>query len=96
MNESGPREVYILRNRLRPGQMLQYQSKNGNPVLYRVLSEIEVNGEHYAILQKHDDHPDDAYLFHVNQGQIVEIDDEIEWENIAEAVDEMLYFHDFQ
>jgi nitroimidazol reductase NimA-like FMN-containing flavoprotein (pyridoxamine 5'-phosphate oxidase superfamily) len=57
---------------------------------------MEVNGEHYAVLQKHDDYPDDAYLFRVKQGQIVEIDDETEWENIAEAVDEMLYFHDFQ
>lgn len=84
--ESQAREVYILRDQI--GQ--------GNPFLhgqneYQILHEVEVDGQHYAVLQKREDHPDDAYLFRIDQQQPVEIEDETEWENVAEAVDNLLY-----
>lgn len=88
---SGAREVNILRQQF-PDQTVP----NSADAPYRIIHEVEVNGQHYALLQKDDDHPDDLHLFHVNQGQLEEIEDETEWENIADAVDEMLYFHDFQ
>ena len=89
----GAREVNILRQQY-PDHMVSNVEPAGTP--YRIVHEVEVNGQHYALSQKDGDHPDDLHLFHVNQGRIEEIEDEQEWENIADAVDEMLYFHDFQ
>ena len=93
---NGAREVNILRQQFPDQTFLHGGESAGTGTPYRIIHEVEVNGQHYALLQKDDDHPDDLYLFHVNQGRIEEIDDETEWENIADAVDEMLYFHDFQ
>ncbi|MBA4601318.1 DUF1292 domain-containing protein [Thermoactinomyces mirandus] len=92
---TGAREVNILRQQF-PDQAVMNVAGEDAGTPYRVVNEVEVNGRHYALLQKDGDHPDDVHLFHVNQGRIEEIEDELEWENIAEAVDEMLYFHDFQ
>ncbi|MGA8942388.1 MAG: DUF1292 domain-containing protein [Thermoactinomyces sp.] len=91
---TGAREVNILRQQF-PDQTVSVPGENPDAT-YRVINEVEVNGQHYVLLQKDGDHPDDVHLFHVNQGRIEEIEDELEWENIADAVDEMLYFHDFQ
>lgn len=91
---TGAREVNILRRQFPDQTVYIPGDKAGSP--YRVINEVEVNGQHYALLQKDGDHPDDVHLFQVNQGRVEEIEDELEWENIADAVDEMLYFHDFQ
>jgi hypothetical protein len=96
MNGSGAREVHILRSSLPSDRTYVHRDGDGQPVPYHVLNEVEVSGQHYVVMQKHDDHPDDAYLYRVHQGMIEEIEDEVEWENIAEAVDELLYFHDFK
>ncbi len=92
---TGAREVNILRQQFPDQTVKDVPGENaGKP--FRVVSEVEVNGRHYALLQKDGDHPDNVHLFYVNQGRIEEIEDELEWENIVDAVDEMLYFNDFQ
>ncbi|MFC7441389.1 DUF1292 domain-containing protein [Laceyella putida] len=90
MGGTEAREVQILRQQLANGQMIHQETP------YHLVNEVDVAGQHYALLRKADDHPDDAYLFRVNQGALEEIEDDNEWENIAEAVDEMLYFHEYQ
>lgn len=97
MNQSkqpSAREVKILRNQLIAGRPFIRSTQDGTEEQYHVLSEVEVDGQHYALMHKHQDHPDEAYLFRIHQGQAEEIDDDAEWERIAEAVDEMLYFYD--
>jgi hypothetical protein len=92
--EHGAREVFVLRGDLAPGQPFVHRAPDGQSVSFQVLSEVEVAGRHYAIMRGLDDHPDDALLFRIEGGTAREIDDDNEWETIAEAVDEMLYFHD--
>lgn len=93
-NEPIAKEVYILRNQLSPGQLFLCSDLDGKKEHYRILNEVEVDGQHYAIMCKQEDHPDDAFLFRINQNQAEEIEDEAEWERIADAVDNMLYSHD--
>ncbi|MBA4493020.1 DUF1292 domain-containing protein [Paenactinomyces guangxiensis] len=88
------KEVYILRNELSPDQLFIRPNPDGKQESYRVLNEVEVDGQHYAVMHKQNDHPDDAYIFRIKQNQAEEIDDETEWERIADALDEMLYFYD--
>jgi hypothetical protein len=93
-NEPIAKEVYILRNQLSPDQLFLRSDLDGTEEHYRILNEVEVDGQHYAIMCKQEDHPDDAFLFRIKQNQAEEIEDEDEWERIADAVDNMLYSHD--
>jgi hypothetical protein len=61
---------------------------------YQILQEVEVDGKHYAIMQKKDDHPDDAYLFRIEEASPLEIEDENEWERVTDALDEVWYQQD--
>ncbi|MFD1423047.1 DUF1292 domain-containing protein [Laceyella tengchongensis] len=90
MDGLGAREVQILRQQWADRPMIHQETP------YHLVNEVDVGGQHYALLRKEGDPADDAYLFRVNQGRLEEIEDDNEWENIAEAVDEMLYFHEFQ
>jgi hypothetical protein len=87
------REVFHLRERLSEGS-LNRQTPDGQLETYRIINEWEVEGRHYAILQRHDDPPENARLFRMHGDFPHEIDDEAEWERVVDVVDEMLYFHD--
>jgi hypothetical protein len=84
---SQPREVFILRN----GPESLFQHETGS---FRVLHEIEVDGQHYAIMRKHDDPFSDAYLYRFEQEQAIEVEDEQEWEQIVDIFDEQLHSYE--
>lgn len=90
----GAHEVQILRQTLPENQLVFPVNYNGQQENFYLINEIVYGGNHYAIMRREKDHPDDVHLFRIHQGAFVEIEDDNEWENIAEAVDEMLYFHD--
>ncbi|PTM59628.1 DUF1292 domain-containing protein [Desmospora activa] len=63
---------------------------------FHLLRELDINGRHYALLRKSEGMDSDAYLFRVtpegDSHRIVHVEDEYEWEEVADAIDEMLYF----
>ncbi|SEM73377.1 DUF1292 domain-containing protein [Lihuaxuella thermophila] len=93
-NEPEAKEVYILRNQSSPDQLFLRSELDGKLEQYRILNEVEVDGQHYAIMCKEKDYPDDAFLFRIHQNRAEEIEDEAEWERIADAVDYLLYSND--
>jgi len=93
MDHQEPRlgkEVHTLRNAYGPKLVLV--DEEGGETVYHIVHEVEVNGEHYAVLQEADDREEDAYLFRVKNERVEPIEDEAEWEKVAEAIDELLYF----
>lgn len=60
----------------------------------QVLKEFMVDQQHYVLLRSEKDHPDDCYLFRVSEDQFEDIEDEIEWERISEAIDEYMFLQD--
>lgn len=78
-------EVHILR------QTLDQTRGVGN---YQILREFMLSDQHYAIVRTENDHPDDAYLFRVAKDQVEQIDNEMEWESISDAIDTYLYLQD--
>jgi uncharacterized protein YrzB (UPF0473 family) len=94
MDNQEPRlgkEVHTLRNAYGPELML-VDEEGGGETAYHIIHEVEVDGAHYAVLQKTDGHEEDAYLFRVGHERVEPVEDEAEWEKVAEAIDEMLYF----
>ncbi|MDA8353436.1 MAG: DUF1292 domain-containing protein [Firmicutes bacterium] len=64
---------------------------------HRLIRELEVDGQHYAVLGGfEEDDPDDAYIFRVTEHQgnrrLEHVDEDSEWDQVADALDEMLYF----
>jgi hypothetical protein len=63
---------------------------------YYLLHELDINGRHYALLGMEGKPEPDAYVFrvtpHGDTHRIEHVDDEDEWEEVADAIDEMLYF----
>ncbi|WP_169713562.1 DUF1292 domain-containing protein [Paludifilum halophilum] len=63
---------------------------------YRILRELDLGGKHYAVLQAADVTEPEAYVFRVTGAgencRIEHIEDDTEWDQVAEAIDEMLYF----
>ncbi|PWI57198.1 DUF1292 domain-containing protein [Sulfoacidibacillus thermotolerans] len=69
---------------------------------YRVLRVIEMNERHYVVLQSEQDAKEEPLIFRV-EGDIetdaiefVGIEDDDEWENVAEAFDTILFELDDQ
>lgn len=62
---------------------------------YRVLTEIEVDQQHYAILQLHGDPDEEAYLFRVfqdgDQIAVEDVEDDDEWERVAEVCRQLIH-----
>jgi|GEM_PF-5376309 len=79
LNSQGVEEVFILRDQ-------QQQVKLEANV--QVLQEFRYQDRHYAIVRSEDDHPDDCYLYRVAGDQLKAIEDEMEWEDVLEAIDE--------
>ncbi|WP_168188689.1 DUF1292 domain-containing protein [Thermoflavimicrobium daqui] len=84
------KEENILRDANGKGSYLIQQNDQGS-VEYKILHELELNGQRYAIMQRKDDHPDEASLFRIHEQTVQEIEDETEWEKVAEAIDEAFY-----
>lgn len=62
---------------------------------YRILAEMEIDEQPYAVLQMHGDPREDAYLFrvlrHEEDGYVVEdVADDDEWERAADAYYRMI------
>lgn len=84
-NHNAAEEVFILRNESHPmGSIEEYQ----------VLREFMIEDQHYALLKMENHHPNDCFLFRISDNQIEEIEDELEWERISDAIDEYIYFQD--
>lgn len=81
-------EIYLLRQLK---QTLDITRGAGN---YQILNEFRLGDQHYALVRSETDHPDDLQLFRVTEDQVDEIDNEQEWEGIAEAIDEYLFQQD--
>lgn len=69
-----------------------------NEIVYRLLDEFRIGGHEYAVmLSENEDRTDDEYaLFRIIRGEDNElelstIDDDDEWEAIAELFDEMSF-----
>lgn len=88
-------EVDYLRNTVGSQVILTDQRVNQEEP-YRIITEIEVAGKHYVVLDSYFDEDEDIYLFHCQlvegQHQINPIENEEEWERVTEAYDEWLYF----
>ena len=85
MKSNRAEEVFVLR------QTLDQTRGIGN---YQILNEFMLENQHYAVVRTENDHPDDAYLFRVTDRQVEQIDDELEWESISDAIDEFLFLQD--
>ncbi|MXQ54329.1 DUF1292 domain-containing protein [Shimazuella alba] len=83
------REVTHLRDTLEDGVSYIHTVPMGEETL-RVLHEVEVNGNHYALMQGMHHGVGEAYLYEVHKnGQIGEIETVDEWESVIDAV----HFH---
>ncbi|MDR6225188.1 DUF1292 domain-containing protein [Desmospora profundinema] len=63
---------------------------------YHLLRELDINGRHYALLCTDEEPESDAYVFRVTpcgeSYRVEHVEDENEWDEVADAIDEMLYF----
>jgi uncharacterized protein YrzB (UPF0473 family) len=94
MDHQEPRlgkEVHTLRNAYGP-ELVLVDEDGGGETVYRIVHEVEVDGEHYAVLQEAGNREEDAYLFRVGHERVEPVEDDAEWEKVAEAIDELLYF----
>jgi hypothetical protein len=80
------KEVTHLRDTLDDGLSYVNSLPSGQEKL-KVLHEVEVNGVHYALMQRMNQKVGEAYLYKVfDQGQIDDIDTVSEWENVMDAI----------
>lgn len=63
---------------------------------YQILRELDIGGKHYAVLREVNYTEPEAYIFRVTEEagnhKIEHITEDAEWERVADAIDEMLYF----
>ena len=87
------KESYTLTERFGPDIILADDADNEEH--YRVLTEIEVDQQHYAILQLHGDPDEEAYLFRVfqegDQIAVEDVEDDDEWERVAEVCRQLIH-----
>lgn len=87
------KESHILTDRFGPDIILVDDADEEEH--YRVLTEMEVGEQHYAILQLHGDPDEEAYLFRVlpdgDQVAVEDVDDDDEWERVAEACRHLIH-----
>jgi hypothetical protein len=56
-----------------------------------ILHRFTYQGAEYAVIQKEHDSQDDLYLYRLQQEQLLEIEDEQEWEQAADYLDQSLF-----
>lgn len=81
-NNQGVEEVFILRDQLHQIDMEEDS---------QVLQEFRYQDQHYVLLRSKNDPPCDCSLYRVSGSQLEEIEDEMEWESVSEAIDEYLF-----
>lgn len=89
---SAYKEVPRLADRFGPDLILA--DEDDREEHYRIVTEIEVDGQPYAILQLHGDPEEDAYLFRVlpdgEAWTVEDVEDDDEWDRIAEVYCQMI------
>jgi uncharacterized protein YrzB (UPF0473 family) len=79
------------------GDWVVLTNEHGDTEPYRIMAEFQLDGRTYAALQNKElRKEDEVHLFAVLQGpegepQLESIDDEAEWERVAEAYDELVF-----
>lgn len=58
---------------------------------YRRLHQFEREGQTYCILHRQHDPTDDVYLFRFEGDQLTEIHDLLEWETVANYIDDQYF-----
>lgn len=83
------KEVTHLRESLPDGVTFLHRTPKGEKPL-KVLHEVELNGTHYALMHGAEDGVGEAYLYEVQNGQLSEIENESEWEQVIDQIDNHL------
>ncbi len=71
--------------------------EQGREESFKVVRVLEMNEQHYVLLQSLDDPGDDLLILRVegdvesDDASLVGVDDDDEWEAVAEAFDELLF-----
>ncbi|MDO3409035.1 DUF1292 domain-containing protein [Saccharibacillus sp. CPCC 101409] len=79
------------------GLSVELIDENAESVTYRIIREFEVGGGAYAVLQNESaGADDDVQILKIETSaegeiQLVTIDDDDEWENVAELFDELTF-----
>ncbi|MBO8173023.1 MAG: DUF1292 domain-containing protein [Bacillaceae bacterium] len=87
------REIQLLREKI--GSRLSLQ-EDAQEVPCHIVAELEISGEFYACLLPQDARRDDLYIYRYqldgDHHRVEPIEDDQEWEQVADAYDEWLYF----
>ncbi|AOZ91855.1 DUF1292 domain-containing protein [Paenibacillus crassostreae] len=88
-------------NRLKEtfGPTVELEDEDGTTSVYDLTAEFVVGDESYAVLLNVDEDSDEYDILKIvtsaeGKLELVTIDDDEEWENIAELYDEMTFPHD--
>lgn len=79
------------------GEIVELQDETGKVSYYRVEKEFDVAGSSYAVLRndegREEDEPEILKIVSSPDGtfELVTIDDDEEWENVAELYDELTF-----
>ncbi|WP_027091228.1 DUF1292 domain-containing protein [Cohnella thermotolerans] len=82
------------------GDYVELDGAGGAPQRYKIMAELEVDGRSYAVLQSDAMRKEgDIEVFRVAAGeagspQLETVEDDEEWENVAEAYDDLLFGSD--
>jgi hypothetical protein len=89
------REVTHLRDTLLDGITYRQPNASDDRGTFRVLHEVEINGGHYALMQRNDQAIGESFLYKVRaDGQIGEIETVDEWEVVVDAIYQHLNTYD--
>lgn len=87
------KESYTLTDKFGPDLILADEAEQEEH--YRVVTEIEVDQQHYAILQLHGDPDEEVYLFRVLPGgeqvAVEDVEDDDEWERVADVCRQIIH-----
>lgn len=79
------------------GRELELTDERGAARTYRIMAELEVRGAAYAVLQSEQMRKEgDIEVFRIlvedgGEPQLISLDDDDEWEEVAEAYDDMQF-----
>lgn len=87
------KRIHILQSAFGPEMVLVDMDGDGGEEPYRILREIDISGKHYAVMEPVNQRDEDVILFRVDERRWLDhIEDEEEWEEVVDAIDEMLFF----
>lgn len=78
------------------GREIELTDDRGTATTYRIMAELEVRGASYAVLQSEDMRKEgDIEVFRIlledGEPQLASLDDDDEWEDVAEAYDDLQF-----